>query len=87
MLNVRTMQVVGGPLIGRTFLLHRCLACRRSFDEIEAEEGQDLTGRTFLTPYRRRGYIQIKMWFVAGVLTVVAVILGAVGIRIKTTRR
>jgi hypothetical protein len=28
-----------------------------------------------------------KMWFVAGILTVAAVILGAIGIRIKTTRR
>jgi len=27
------------------------------------------------------------MWFVAGILTVAAVILGAIGIRIKTTRR
>jgi hypothetical protein len=41
---------------------------------------------TLTRSYRRRNN-RIKMWFVAGILTVAAVILGAIGIRIKTTRR
>jgi hypothetical protein len=40
-----------------------------------------------LTPDRRRSKISVKMWIVAGVLTVVATILGVIGIRVKTTRR
>jgi hypothetical protein len=40
-----------------------------------------------LTPDRRRSNISIKMWIVAGLLTAVATILGAIGIRVKTTRR
>jgi len=44
------------------------------------------TGPGLLTSDRWRTKISIKMWIVAGVLTVVATILGVIGIRVKTTR-
>ena len=40
MLRVRTVPVVGeGPWEDRAFLVFRCLACGRGFDEVEAGEG------------------------------------------------
>lgn len=46
MLRVRVVPVVdGGPYEDRAFLVFKCLTCGRAFDEIEAGEGQDLTGR------------------------------------------
>jgi hypothetical protein len=41
MLRVRTVPVVGGgPGEDRTFLVFRCLACGRGFDETEIEAGK-----------------------------------------------
>ena len=41
MLRVRTVPAVGGgPGIERSYLVYRCLACGRAFDETEKEAGE-----------------------------------------------
>ena len=42
MLRVRTVPAVGGgPGIERSYLVYRCLACGRGFDETEAGEAPE----------------------------------------------
>jgi hypothetical protein len=41
-IRIRVMPVVGGgPGVERTFPIYHCLACGRSFDEIEAKGSRD----------------------------------------------